>query len=387
MALVQTAVAIVVFAILFRYVAEQSELKAESWNSPTPLPNLETNDILARFGERILKGNVLGPESLVFDSEGYLFTGLMDGRIIKINTKTLEFDTFAQYNSSCKPVVGLYDDYPPEREPLCGRPLGLRFDKEKRLLVAESYSGLHRLSADGKAREVLVDKVEGRSITFINDVDVASDDGTIYFTETSDRWGRSKVVSEIIASRPVGTLVSFHPSDPYGTMKVYRGFLPCNGVTLSHDEKSVFFVSGPRIYKLDRASQTVSLALDNAPAVMDNIRRRKGIPHRFLIGCASKRAAPFSLPDVLAPYPAVRNVMSFFLPQWVILKFIPRMGMLLEVDLTPGKERVVRSFQDRRSDGIAYVSEGEEHSDGFTYIGTWHEDHLVRAKTKDLLGD
>lgn len=252
--------------------------------------------------------------------------------------------------------------------------------------MAESYHGIHRLSADGKTREILLDNVQGRKITFANDIDVASD-GTVYFTETSDRWGRSKVIHEIMATRPVGTLVSFHPSNPNGTLVVHKGFLPCNGVSLSHDEQYVYFISSTRIYRLDRAKGTVSVALDNAPGVMDNIRRKKNSPHHFLIGCASKRSQPFSLPDLLGPFPNIRNFITFLLPPWLLLKVIPRTGLLLEVDLTPGSERIVGSFQDRRKDGIAYVSEAEEHSDGYTYLGTWHEDHLVRAKTLDLFAE
>lgn len=153
-----TAVFVAFVAVMLAVFARRSDLKAAAWVPPTPLPKLEVNDRLAKAGERILKGKILGPESLVFRGDE-LFTGLMDGRIVKINTKTLDVAEFARFNSSCEPFKGGYDEYPPLREPLCGRPLGLRFDPDGRLLVAESYHGIHRLSADGKERQVLVEEV------------------------------------------------------------------------------------------------------------------------------------------------------------------------------------------------------------------------------------
>ena len=372
----------VLAAVLLALADRLSELKAEFFDAPKPLPVLEVNTKLRDAGEPILENEILGPESLVFKGDD-LYTGLMDGRIVKINVKTLEVQDFFKFNKSCAGFYGSYDDYPPQREPLCGRPLGMRIDSDGNFLVAESYSGLYRISPDGQRSELLVNNVEGRKITFINDLDVASD-GTIYFSETSDRWGRNKVISEIIATRRVGTLVSIHKDDPYRTMKVHRGFLPCNGVSLSHDEQFVYFISSPAIYRLNRKTNEVTIAMNNMPGVMDNIRRRKGIPNRFIIGCASKRSQPFSLPDLLAPYPNLKNVLSFFLPQAILLNLIPRMGLLMEVDLTPGHERIVQTYQDRSAGGIAYVSEAEEHSDGYVYIGTWHERHLVRARADKL---
>lgn len=369
-------------SLLLGWAAFNSPLKAEYFDPPKPLPNLEPNDILHRFGEKLLEGQILGPESLVFKGDD-LYTGLMDGRIVRINVKTLDVSEFFRFNKSCQAFKKSYDDYNPSDEPLCGRPLGMRLDKNGDFLVAESYSGLYKISSDGSKIEKLVDSVDGRRITFINDLDVASD-GLVYFSETSDRWGRNKVISEVLATRTVGTLVAIDLRNPKASMRVYSGFLSCNGVSLSHNERYVYFVSGPRIFRLDRTTDIISVALDNVPCVMDNIRRRKSVENRFLIGCASKRAKPISLPDFLGPYPTIKNIMAYVFPPWLMLKLIPKMGMVLEVDLTVDFERVVATYQDRSSNGIHYVSEAEEHSDGYVYLGTWHESHLVRMKATAL---
>jgi sugar lactone lactonase YvrE len=246
--------AVAVLSIL-AYLSFTSPLDSQLWVPPSPLPFLEPNTALTHLSERIA-ADLIGPESLAIQS-GYLYTGTMDGRIISLNLETLRHHEVFRFNSSCSPTFATYDAYPPELEPQCGRPLGIRFDPQGRLVVIESYSGVYRLTftKEGVSSEVLTTTVEGRKITLANDVAITSD-GTIYFTESSDRWGRNQIIKEIFATRPVGTLVEM---DSLGRIRrVHPGFLPCNGVEISHQEDVVFFVSSPRIYRLDRKTNKVN---------------------------------------------------------------------------------------------------------------------------------
>lgn len=378
-------------AVGLRYFAQHSPLLAEAWDPPQSLPTLSRNTKLVQAqAEPILQGKLLGPESMAIDKSGrHLYTGLMDGRIVKIDLETLDMSEFARYNLSCSAFVGKYNSYPPHWEPICGRPLGLRLDPQGRLVVAESYRGIHRLSADGSQRQVLLEHVMGRRIALANDLDVSSSTGEIFFTEYSDRWGRNQIIYETLASRRCGALVSFHPDDPTNTLQVYKGFTSCNGVSLSHDESAVYFVCSPKIYRLDLATRTVSVALDNMPGLLDNIRKRKQ-KNRFLVGASSSRSAPFSLADSLARYPLIRNLIYRLVPQRLILQLMPQIGLLIQVDLTPGHERIVDTYQDPRpahQGGLHYLSEAEENDkDGYMYIGSWHENHLVRVKSDKLFG-
>lgn len=75
-------------------------------------------------------------------------------------------------------------------EKKCGRPLGLRFDKESGdLYIADAYYGLLVVGPEGGFATPLVTHVEGKPILFANDLDIHSN-GSIFFTDTSKRYNR-----------------------------------------------------------------------------------------------------------------------------------------------------------------------------------------------------
>ena len=60
-----------------------------------------------------------------------------------------------------------------------GRPLGIDFDGNGNLIVADGYIGLLSIAPDGKITTLLT-SVDGIPLGFTDDVDVAAD-GKIYF--------------------------------------------------------------------------------------------------------------------------------------------------------------------------------------------------------------
>lgn len=76
-------------------------------------------------------------------------------------------------------------------EHVCGRPLGLKFDKKTGdLYIADAYLGLKVVgSAGGLATEV-VTEVEGQPLQFTNDMDISEDEDVIYFTDSSSIFQR-----------------------------------------------------------------------------------------------------------------------------------------------------------------------------------------------------
>jgi hypothetical protein len=69
-----------------------------------------------------------GPEDLAVGRDGAVFTGLRDGRIVRLDPETLRAATFAETG---------------------GRPLGLRFAPDGRLLIADAERGLLAAAPDG----------------------------------------------------------------------------------------------------------------------------------------------------------------------------------------------------------------------------------------------
>ena len=67
-----------------------------------------------------------------------------------------------------------------------GRPLGLKFNPQGDLIVADAYSGLLSINMDGEIT-VLSTEYEGVPFLLTDDLDIASD-GMIYFEDASSVW-------------------------------------------------------------------------------------------------------------------------------------------------------------------------------------------------------
>lgn len=75
-------------------------------------------------------------------------------------------------------------------EHICGRPLGLRFDKRSGdLYIADAYFGLMKVGPEGGLATTLSTEAEGVPLTFVNDLDI-DDEGNIYFTDSSSKYPR-----------------------------------------------------------------------------------------------------------------------------------------------------------------------------------------------------
>lgn len=81
--------------------------------------------------------------------------------------------------------------FAPEMEHICGRPLGLRFDKKTGdLYIADAYLGLHVVGRTGGSTTPLVKEVDGQPLLFTNDMDIDEDENVIYFTDSSTKFQR-----------------------------------------------------------------------------------------------------------------------------------------------------------------------------------------------------
>jgi len=75
-------------------------------------------------------------------------------------------------------------------ERMCGRPLGLRFDRENGdLYIADAHYGLLIVGPEGGLATPLTTLVDGKPILFANDLDIHNN-GSIFFTDTSKRHNR-----------------------------------------------------------------------------------------------------------------------------------------------------------------------------------------------------
>ena len=83
-------------------------------------------------------------------------------------------------------------------EHICGRPLGLRFDKRNgELYIADSYFGLMKVGPEGGLATSLVTEAEGVPLRFTNDLDI-DDEGNVYFTDSSTKYHRRYAFAAIL---------------------------------------------------------------------------------------------------------------------------------------------------------------------------------------------
>lgn len=222
---------------------------------------------------RIEIGGRAGPEHIAFGADGRLHTGVAGGDILSMNPDGSDLRILANTQ---------------------GRVLGLTFDRQGRLLVADAMRGLLAVGGDGDVRP-LVEQFEGAPILLANSVIVA-DDGLIYFTDSSRRfgarrWGSAMAASvlDILEQQATGRILTHAPKSGE-TRLVAQGLSFANGIALSCDQRFLFVneTGQYRIWRipveargLDLTSGPAggaSILIDNLPGFPDNLMR--GMPGR-----------------------------------------------------------------------------------------------------------
>jgi sugar lactone lactonase YvrE len=220
------------------------------WQPPSSRP-LPAPDLDRRLTIVTLPG--LAPEDVVVDGMGAVFTGVDDGRILRVDAQTGSHRVVADTG---------------------GRPLGLAVARDGRLLICDSHRGLLAMDTTTGGLEELVTEVgRGRALTFCSNV-VESSDGTIYFTESTDRFHYEHYKGAIVEARGSGSLFR---RDVDGTVTtLLTGLYFANGVTLTSDESALVFAEtqGARVSKYwltgPRAGSVDPLAAE-LPGYPDNI--------------------------------------------------------------------------------------------------------------------
>jgi sugar lactone lactonase YvrE len=191
------------------------------------------------------------PEDVIVDADGNLWTGVDDGRIIRITP----------------------DGQPSVVADTGGRPLGLAVARDGRLLVCDSPRGLLVLDPASGNIEALVDKVDGRRLQFCSNA-TEMPDGTIFFTESTSAFTYANYLGAIFEARGRGSLFR---RDPDGTvLTVLPGLYFANGVTPTADGSALVFAEtqGRRLSKYwltgSQAGTVTPLAV-NLPGMPDNL--------------------------------------------------------------------------------------------------------------------
>lgn len=293
-----------------------------------------------------------GPEDVVIDADGRVFTGLEDGRIQR----------FPADGGAPETVVATG-----------GRPLGLEFDAEGRLVVCDADRGLLRLDVASGRLEELVTEFAGAPLRFTNNASVHPD-GRIFFTDSSTRWGFEHFTEDLLEHRPTGRLFVHDPTN--GTTDlVLDGLYFANGIGRSRDaswlllaETGAYALS--RVWIAGERAGTREVLADSLPGFPDNVADATA-DGRFWVAIANGRIRQL---DALMPHPRLRRVVNA-LP--AALKPAPEpFAMALAVDETG---EVVDCLADVRGRSYRNPTGLREH-DGWLYLGSLEDDAVARVR-------
>ncbi len=287
-----------------------------------------------------------GPEDILFDSLGNLYTGVhnedfSDGRILKIDTSG-QVEEF--YNSGSWVA-------------------GLHFDKEQNLITLSHKQGLISISPTREVTVLAAKDENGKPFLIPNGLDIA-ENGIIYFSNTSEvssyniKYGR-KLVMEM---RPLGGLYSYNPeTEEIKTLidGVYFG----NGVVISKDQDYLLMVETTkyRIIKYwitgKKAGKT-ELFMDNLPGFPNGISIRED--GSYWLGFSTKRNE-----DLDKIHPQIRmKKFVYSLPEFIQPKAEP-FGMVMNVSIDG---EIIETLFDTNGTVLPEAGAVKEFN-GYLYIG------------------
>lgn len=193
-----------------------------------------------------------GPEDVLPDDAGGVVTGVEDGRILRVDLTGGEVTTITDTG---------------------GRPLGLEWLADGRVLVCDAQRGLLAVDARDGRTEALVQRVDDAPMRLCNNAAVGPE-GTIYFTDSSRRFGLEHYRADVLEHSGTGRLLRRTPDG--GVDVLLDGLQFPNGVALdpSGDWLAVAETTGYRLLRLwlrgARAGRH-DVLVDELPGFPDNI--------------------------------------------------------------------------------------------------------------------
>mmetsp|Transcript_27532 Transcript_27532/g.46867 ORF Transcript_27532/g.46867 Transcript_27532/m.46867 type:complete len:345 (-) Transcript_27532:853-1887(-) len=300
-------------------------------------------------------------------------------------------------------------------EPKCGRPLGLWMSRRKAvdpnfggansakdedvLLVADSYKGFLMVTGiygnDAEmhtlATRAITDPPEYK-FALLNAI-VQTRMGDIYITETSQKFQRRRIFYALMDGASTGRLLRYRP-DKGGVVEVVAEnlFMP-NGITLSHDGKSLLIIcGGASIVRFDLESQRMAERpfVEGMPGTGDNIKTMDTLPNGTRKKCywaalGGKFSKPFSLPKFLSDKPLVRSILLALVPYPKLIKFIPQWTAWAVYD-EQGELIEFMKLADAKAENkliAPWLSEMEPIGDNL-YLLSWYNPFLARIKRSDI---
>jgi sugar lactone lactonase YvrE len=325
-------------------MSRKSSIAPVRWTPPPPPEARQPQ----RIDVRTVPVPGEGPEDALIDADGNVLTGLLDGRILRVSADGTTIEVLADTG---------------------GRPLGLEWLPDGKVLVCDANRGLLTLDQDGRV-ETLLGEIDGRPMRFCNNADVLPD-GTIYFTDSSTRFGVDEWMADLLEHSSTGSLYRLTPDGEVTRLTTNRAFP--NGVALSGDHKTLFFAetASYALFKLDLTTADAEPELVTMiPGLPDNIAR--GSDGLIWVAIGSPRNA---LLDSLLPKPPVLRKAVWSLPE--ALK--PKAADIIEIQAYDDDGKLVHDLRGKHPD--FRMPTGVRERDGKVWLSSIGTTHLATFPT------
>ena len=326
--------------------------------SPTAGTPFAANTRL-QAAEAIGLGQVEGPEDVIVDGQGRVYSGDRRGWIMRFSGKDLG-----------------------HREVLArigGMPLGLAFDADGNLVVCVGGMGLYSVSPSGDVSK-LTDETnrtwwklrDDSRLRLADDLDITPD-GKIYFSEATERFEAHDWILDGLEGRPNGRLICYDPSTGE-THTVLPSLVFPNGVCSAHDGESLLIAQTwlgrvLRYWHRGPHQGKVEVFVDNLPGYPDNINRASD--GTYWVALTGMRSPAF---DLGYRMPAFRRRMLKQIPRDEWLYPSMNYGCVLKIS---DSGEVLESLWDPGGRNHASVTSMREF-DGHLYIGGLENNRIGR---------
>tara|TARA_R110002126_G_scaffold291790_1_gene458430 strand:- start:11142 stop:12215 length:1074 start_codon:yes stop_codon:yes gene_type:complete len=334
--------------LLFILILNSCGIKPVSYQ-PKAAPEFKgataLNDRLLE-SEKIEINGWFGPEDILFDDAGNLYTGVhnedfSDGKILKINTDGMvnEFYNAGSWTS------------------------GLHFDSNGNLITLNHKQGLISINPKGVSTVLAATDENGHPFLIPNGLDIA-EDGMIYFSNTSEfsayniKYGR-KVIMEM---NSIGGLFSYNP-ETKEVKTLISGTYFGNGVVVSKTQDYLLMVETTKYRVLkywlsgDKAGET-EIFIDNLHGFPNGISIRED--GSYWLGFSTKRSEAL---DKIHPKTGMKKFV-YSLPEFMQPK-AERFGMIMNIS---EEGEILSSLFDTNGEVLPEAGAVKEHN-GYLYIG------------------
>lgn len=305
------------------------------------------------------KGEIEGPEDVIFDRQDNLYCPNRHGDIVRFFAPDYaRWEIFAH--------IG-------------GHPLGMAFDRDENLNVCVGGMGLYQVTPERRVvkltdetNRTLLSIIDDSRLKLADDLDIAPD-GRIFFSEATIRYDMHEWPYDALESRGNGRLICFDPRDA-STRTILRDLQFPNGVCMAGDGQSFLFAEtwGCRInrYWFDGPKKgQCEVVVADLPGYPDNINRASD--GNFWVALVGMRSPAL---DLALRMPSMRKRMAKRVArdEWLFPNI--NSGCVLKFK-SSGK--VLESLWDLGGTNHPMVTSMREHK-GYLYLGGLYNDRIGR---------